>query len=245
VTATSLESSLVQATPRLTERVLAEMYANPFWHERFGARGRVHAERDGGSHIEYLVEALVAGDSRVFENYATWLRSVLVSRGMCTRHLVDNFNRLAAAINDETWPERARAVAFLHAGAAVLIHQSSDAGSIDAERGSLASDAVISMVAAHPDWFARLGRARCVDDLDYHLSFLADALAFAQPDRFVEYVVFIAKFLARRGVAVAHLTESLVTMSVVIRSRCPAISARPFELLDTARTAIDATPSAL
>lgn len=238
----TLETLLTEAAPRLTERVIAEMYANAFWQERFGDRGRRHAGQDGGSHVQYVVEALVAANARVFTEYASWLRGVLVPRGMCSRHLGENFDRLASAIGQEAWPDRDRAIAILRAGTQALVHTSGDAGAIDAMRGSLARDTVASLYTQHPEWLARSGdaeRARCVDDLDYQLSYLADALAFSERERFVAHIVFVAGFLERRAVPIADLRESLVVLSNVIRSRLPTMTETPFQLLDAAHAALD------
>ena len=237
----TLETLLAEAAPRLTGRVLDEMYANPFWQERFGDRGRRHAGQDGHSHLQYVVEALVAADARVFTEYASWLRGVLVARGMCSRHLVDNFGRLASAIDQEPWPDRDRAVGILRAGTEALVHTSGDAGAIDAVRGALARDTAALLFTGHPEWLERtgdLGRARCVDDLDYHLSYLADALAFAERERFVAHLVFVAGFLGRRAVPIGHLRDSLIAMAAVIRSRLPATTEAPSQLLDAARDAL-------
>jgi hypothetical protein len=239
----TLEELLREAAPRLTASVLAEMYSNPFWEARFGDRGRQHGGQDGNSHVTYLVEALAAGDPRVFLAYASWLREVLVARGMCSRHLVDNFERLANAIDGEPWEGRERAVAILRAGAHALVYTGDDAGAIDGARSALARDTVASLYAAHPDWLTRFGesgRARCVDDVDYHLSYLADALAFSRREQFVAYIAFMATFLERRAVPRGHLRECLVTLSNVLRSRLPALAEAPFDYLVAAH-AFDVT----
>jgi len=238
----ALETLLAEAAPRLTERVLDEMYADPFWQARFGARGRRHAGQDGNSHLQYVVEALVAADARVFTEYARWLRGVLVPRGMCSRHLADNFNRLASAIDQERWPDRDRAVGILRAGTEALIHTGGDAGAIDAVRGALARDTATALYTRHPDWLTLsgdLGRTRCMDDLECHLSYLADALAFADRERFVAHIVFVAGFLGRHAVPIGHLRESLVALHTVIRSRFPATTETPFQFLDAAGDALD------
>ena len=238
----TLEMLLAEAAPRLTERVVGEMYADAFWQARFGDRGRRHAGQDGGSHVQYVVEALVAADQRVFTEYASWLRGVLVPRGMCSRHLAENFDRLASAISQEPWPDRDRAVAMLRAGTEALVHTSGDAGAIDAVRSSLASETAALLYTLHPDWLERSGdpaRTRCVDDLDYHLSYLADALACAERERFVAHIVFVAGFLGRSGVPVGHLRESLVALTTVIRSRFPATTGTPFQFLEAAGDALD------
>jgi uncharacterized membrane protein len=190
----SIGELLTEAAQRLTDRVFDEMWADPFWQARFGDRGARHTRQDGNSHVQYLVQALAADDHRVFTTYARWLRDVLCSRGMCSRHLADNFTRLAAAVDAEGWPERGRAIAVLHAGAHALNHTNGDAGAIDLAR-------------------AEVARAISSDGLlaEHVLSYLSDALAFAQPTWLSGYAAFAAKLhgiATTRGV-LEHITHEL------------------------------------
>lgn len=210
----TLIEQITEAGPRLTQRVLGEMYANPFWKERFGDRGEHHANRDGDYHLKYLREALQVADTQLFTSYATWLREVLVSRGMCSRHLAENFDRLATAIDEEAWDGRSVAVEILRAGAAALTYRTGEPGALDARRTEIASAAANQLYAAHPEWPSDdNARRRCVDDLEYHLSYVADAIAFSQPDRLNEYVRFISAFLGRRNVPRDYLREALRSLA--------------------------------
>jgi len=182
----TLTEQLAQAGPRLAERVLAEMYADPFWAARFGDRGRRHARADGDFHMKYLAEALESNSVVVFENYARWLRELLVSRGMCSRHLAENFTRLADAIAAEPWEDRARAIEILHAGAAALRYTAGPAAELEAMR-STAHDAAT----------------------DTLLSYLADALAFDQPSWFGAYTAFAATLCANLGAELAALRRRI------------------------------------
>ena len=96
----ALRAALIERAAALSQSVLDRMYENPFWMERYGERGRRFANEDSLHHVSYLVAALASGDAAVFERYAQWLRSVLVSRGMCSEHLGENFRLLASAIAD-------------------------------------------------------------------------------------------------------------------------------------------------
>jgi hypothetical protein len=213
----TLRESLVAAGPGISDRVLGEMYAaDPFWTARFGDRGRRHAGRDGEFHIQYLVEA-VDGGEHVFVTYARWLREVLVTRGMCSRHLADNFERLAAAIEAEPWPERARASAILHAGAAALVHTDGDAGAIDARRDELTAAATRAACAAHPVWEPRW-RERCAFDLAHHVSYLADALAVQRGELFANHAAFMAGFLARLAAPPIMLDASLEALAGAVEN---------------------------
>ncbi|BCB02243.1 hypothetical protein [Bacillus sp. KH172YL63] len=64
----------------------------PELDEKFGEAGRKKCYEDNLHHFNYLKAASDAGESKVFSDYALWLNSVLVSRGMKSDHLIDNFN---------------------------------------------------------------------------------------------------------------------------------------------------------
>jgi hypothetical protein len=100
--------------------------------------------------------------------YVQWLRTVLSTRGMCTRHLAENFTLLAAAMPSAA----AQATDYLEQARAALTY-----------------------AAARTGW---------VDVLQYHLSYLADALALERDELFVEYVEWTAAFDERRGIKRAN-----------------------------------------
>lgn len=174
-----LITALVAEGPRLNQRVLADMYADPFWEVRYGAQGRLHSRNDGVFHVKYLVSALQGDDPALFVTYARWLRDLLVARGMCSRHLADHFERLADAIDAEPWPDRSRATSILRRGAASLAHTDGVAGLVEARRDVLA------------DALAEGGPAQLRADVVHLLSYLADALASGSRgalDGFVAYL---------------------------------------------------------
>ena len=94
----ALREALSAQARELSQHVLDRMYENPFWMQKYGERGRRFADEDSPFHLKYLDQALAANDLAVFQKYAKWLRSVLVSRGMCSEHLGENFSLLAEAI---------------------------------------------------------------------------------------------------------------------------------------------------
>lgn len=150
----TLADQLLEHGPRLTAAVLVEMYKDPFWELRFGARGRHHSQKDGDYHVQYLLQALAADDARVFESYARWLREVLVSRGMCSQHLAENFTRLADAIDAEPWDERAKASAILRRGATALRYTDGDAAQLEDLPGIYASYLRDAVAFNAPERFA-------------------------------------------------------------------------------------------
>ena len=193
---------------QLTARVVAELWTNPFWQERFGDRGRRDATDDGQHHVAYLIEALTASDPGVLTGYARGLQSVLTSRGMCSLHLAENCDHLAAAIADEE-PDPEPAVELLRAAREALRYQTGPARELQ-DRTPRLIDAVVHelrhLLPADADGVAV---RRCREDIGYHLAYLADALALARPDLFTAYALWIRGFLAQRGLALEHLTATL------------------------------------
>lgn len=142
--------------------------------ERYGERGRRFADQDSLHHLRYLDQALAAGAPRIFEKYALWLRSVLVSRGMCSAHLADNFRLLAAAIRDDSISDAGPAILVLEAGAEVLRYEHGDAGRLQAAEARLldAIRATPSGAAMREDDHRRRRRLR---GARYLVSYAVDA----------------------------------------------------------------------
>lgn len=180
---------------RLTDRVLAEMYRDPFWHARFGHRADVHGRKDGRFHVDYLIQALHADDPVIVENYARWLQQVLTSRGMCTRHLADNFELLGRAISAESeWPEREAAVAMLDRARGALRYTSHPAAEVYAAIDELARAAGDS--------------GRPVRELADYACYAADALALALPEVLANHAVFMAG-LTEDGAGIARALRAM------------------------------------
>jgi hypothetical protein len=222
---------------RLTATVLGEMYQNPFWHERFGERANVHGKKDGRFHIDYLIQALASDDVRILEQYARWLQQVLTSRGMCSRHLADNFSLLGRAIGNESWPDREVAVRLLGAAAEALKYPAGTPRRIQDAAPAIVAHATDSIYARHPEWLERwgeAGRARCADDLDYHLQYIADALALADAPGFARYAVWIGDFLGRRKIPKEHLVEALETLAASADAVAADVSAEVRRVVELA-----------
>jgi hypothetical protein len=210
-----LIAELEARAPALVERVLREMYANPFWDERFGERGREFARQDGHYHIDHLVVALRFEEPALLIRYARWLQVTLTTRGMCSRHLAENYSRLAQAIDEDLPVETDAAVAYLRQAEEALVYQEGPARLLQLEAERLAEQCVSILFQRHPEWLEHGGeqaRLRCRDDFLYHLSYLADAIANERPEHFVAYLSWIKGFLVRRGVAEAHLHEGILVL---------------------------------
>lgn len=186
---------------RLNGRVVAEMYENPFWEDRFGARGRRFAQEDGESHVAHLVLALEGHSPPMLASYARWLQRVLTTRGMCSRHLAENFQRLAAVIREERWDGGALAVEYVDGARNALRHESEPARSVEGSEPALVGAAVDSGVAG------RLPRRE--EDVRDLVSYAADALWNERPDLFAAHLDWYQCFLARRGVEPGALPRVL------------------------------------
>jgi hypothetical protein len=192
----------------MNARVLSEMYENPFWEERYGARGRRFAQEDGDSHVAHLVLALESRSPAMLVSYAQWLQRVLTTRGMCSRHLAENFQRLAATIRDERWEGAALAIEYLDRARGSLRHSSDPARSVEEAAPVLARAAVDSSAAGQ--------LPRGAEDVLDLMSYAADALWNERPDLFVAHLEWYRGFLARRGVngeALSQVLQDLIRES--------------------------------
>jgi hypothetical protein len=181
---------LMEHRPELAARVTDAAFADPFWTERFPTRGRRFAEEDAQYHVGYLCQALVAGDPGVLDRYVGWLRGVLTARGMCTRHLQENLETLAAVVGDEAVTGSDEAARWLRAAAATLSYGATAAGELEVA-------------------LARPGDGR---ERQHLVSYVADAVASERPDLFVAHVRWLASAARVRGAGARPLTEVLASL---------------------------------
>ena len=212
-TATSNLRPLAQAiagrASEITRRVVAKLYENPFWEDRFGARGRRFSEEDGQYHLSYLGQALAAGDRgdvAILVNYARWLRGVLVSRGMSSRHLAENFTLLAAVLGKEPLPGIdgvEPGVEFLERAARSLRYEDGPASVLQAHEEAILASAIATICAQHAGWISPVPQQTTLrdfldDELRTYLSYLADAVASGKLEIFTKYINWHSDFLMRR-----------------------------------------------
>ena len=69
--------------------------------ERYGEKGWKHTLEDNEHHFRHLEAAYAIRDSQVFVDYARWLNGILTKHGMTTYLLIDNFERIPAAIEKQ------------------------------------------------------------------------------------------------------------------------------------------------
>ena len=96
---------------------------------------------------------------------------------------------------------------------------------LDARRGELAAAVTERQFAARPELAERYGergRHHCHKDAEYHLSYLADAVASASPALFADYVGWAQVMLAARGIPAGDLENNLEILRETLRRELPA-----------------------
>ena len=223
--------------PLLSQRVLADMYRDPFWMERFGPRGRRHADEDSDFHLQYLRRALAAGDPAVLVRYARWLREVLVTRGMCSSHLGENFRRLSDAIAASGWPGHETAVAYLRVAEEALEYPGGAARAIQQRLDDIGEQAEAAYARRHPRGQLRLVRfGGFHQDLAGLACYVADALALGSEATFVTHVRWMHGFIERRAAPAAATVHVLDALGEVLAR--DASTAEGVACIDAARAAL-------
>ncbi|WP_046176082.1 hypothetical protein [Domibacillus indicus] len=81
--------------------IMDGMYRDyPELMNRFGERGREKCREDNHHHFNHLKTAHELQNVQLFVDYAHWLTSLLVSRGMKAEHVIDNFERIQQVLED-------------------------------------------------------------------------------------------------------------------------------------------------
>lgn len=213
----------------ISQKILDEMYVDPFWIKRFGAKGRRHADEDSDFHMRYLKRALESNDQGLMPRYATWLRDVLVSRGMCTHHLAENFERLARAIAERGWADHEEALALLDGAVESLRYPGGVEAAIQQRSGKLAEawEKRLRARGADPRQGLARGPGAFQVDAAHLLSYLADARAHANPQLLVSHVRWLARELPGAG-GVDGLRFALDTLAEVLREDAEVAAAADY-----------------
>jgi hypothetical protein len=190
-----LSRQLESRADRLANASVEWMYQDPFWEARYGAeRARRFGSEDAHFHVRYLVQALAEQRPSVLEGYAVWLRTLLVSRGMCTLHLDQNFAGLQAALAAEGFGPDSPAQAYVQAARAALRYPQGPARTVQELAPRLAHRAVEALGSEVPPSL----HPRLEEELLLHLSYLADAVGTGRPELFANHVRWYTDFWARR-----------------------------------------------
>ncbi|RYZ35038.1 MAG: hypothetical protein EOO71_36955 [Myxococcaceae bacterium] len=190
-------SQAVEALTRtLATASIQPLYADPFWDARYGPqRARRFGDEDAVFHVRYLVQALDAQRPAIMEDYARWLRTLLVTRGMCSLHLDQHFEGLQAALQAEGFGPGSQPHAYVQAGRDALRHPGEPARRLED-----ASPALIQAVARRlEDGLAPGNRQPLEQETRLHLSYLSDAVALDRADLWEAHLQWYAGFWPQRG----------------------------------------------
>lgn len=93
---------------------------------------------------------------------------------------------------------------------------------LERDATSIAADVVVLMEQRHPDLFKRYGetgRARCLEDTEYHVRHLAAAVDSNDEDEFRRYRDWLVDLLEPRGVPAEDIDANLATLGQVLEAR--------------------------
>lgn len=211
----TLHRQLEARADRLAAASVEWMYQDPFWEARYGAeRARRFGGEDAQFHVRYLMQALSEERPSVMEGYAVWLRKLLVSRGMCTLHLDQNFAGLQAALAVEGFGPGSPAQTYVQAARDVLRYPSGAARTLQDKASELARAAAHLL---HPEVPAPL-LPRLEEELLLHLSYLADALGTGQPELFAKHVEWYQGFWRLREFGELSLFRALKALEAALET---------------------------
>lgn len=115
---------------------------------------------------------------------------------------------------------------------------------IQSNRAKIAATLVEREFARHPELTSRygpIGREKSLQDANYHLSFLAQALALNSRALFVDYIAWVKVMLAQRGVLASDLAFHLGCLAEVLEETLSAESGT--QAAAFVRGAVEAIPA--
>jgi methanogenic corrinoid protein MtbC1 len=95
---------------------------------------------------------------------------------------------------------------------------------IDARRDALAEAVTARQYELQPQLAARYGaagRAKCLQDAGFHLSYLTESIAASQPFLFADYIAWAKVMLEGRGIPACHLAQNLEIIRDSLRESLP------------------------
>lgn len=193
----TVASALRAHAKTIAAKVTDETLDDPFWTERFGARGRENTEKDAAYHVEFFAQAIDAEDPEIARRYARWLRTLLTTRGMCTAHIDENFVRLERVVTEVVGSEAEAVRPYVAAAREALRHEGV-AGELEASAEAIAK-AVANELGSAEKTASRDADTRLL------LAFLADAIALDRPATFVDHVHYVRA----RDPAVDHVVAAI------------------------------------
>ena len=95
---------------------------------------------------------------------------------------------------------------------------------LDAQRESLANAVVAQHYALEPELeqrYGEKGRIKCLQDANYHLTYLSEAIATTHPSLFANYIAWAKVLLTGIGIPSSHLAKNIEILSDVFKKELP------------------------
>lgn len=193
-------NQLLADTAAIVARSLHYMPRDAFWEQRYAERAKRFATEDAAFHVRYLADAVRASSATVMEQYARWLRDLLVPRGMCTLHLVEHLDHIGRAVVDCVGDGRERD--YIQHGLEALKYDSAVPRTIQDVAGALA----VEIVGPAPSGVER----HSAFETTYLCHYAADALQRGTPELLLQHVDWSRKAAPASGID-SHAFESWFT----------------------------------
>lgn len=117
------------------------------------------------------------------------------------------------------------------------------------QQSALADELVTRQFAAQPHLAQRYGpagREKCLQDANYHLSYLSEAMTAGAPGLFTNYIAWAKVMLAKRGIPASDLASHLELIRTVVGASLPGEAGiLAVQYLDAALDQMRSTPEDL
>ncbi|RKG83759.1 hypothetical protein D7W82_24320 [Corallococcus sp. CA049B] len=208
-------------TASIASASVQALYEDPFWAARYGLqRARRFGDEDAVFHVRYLVQALDASRPAILEDYARWLRTLLVTRGMCSLHLDQHFEGLTRALQAQGFGPDSLPYTYVQSARQALHYKEGPAHAVESDAA-----AIISAVVRRTEGPLPAGsRPRLEQEVRLQLSYLSDALALGRADLWDAHLQWYAGFWPQRGLSPLTLVQTLDALKATLDGHSEALT---------------------
>ncbi|MGV3772353.1 MAG: cobalamin B12-binding domain-containing protein [Verrucomicrobiales bacterium] len=118
---------------------------------------------------------------------------------------------------------------------------------IRSKKGEMAAWITDEYFRSRPELESRwgqMGRRRCIEDTEYHFSYLVEAVRFGYPELFLDYVAWAKILLASLNIPSRDLEQNLHLMKTALQSMAPAeVATAAHHIIDHALKVLPQMPT--